>query len=131
MSVSKYWREIPHRYRLEAGQCQNCQYVCFPKRLVCPECGSKDFKNIQLPREGKLITYTIIHIAPSKFTDQVPYAVGIVELNQKVRILCQITDCSLDKIKTGMSLRIEFRRISEEGEAGIINYGYKCVPLFN
>ncbi|MEJ2049805.1 MAG: Zn-ribbon domain-containing OB-fold protein [Calditrichota bacterium] len=129
MSVSKYWREIPHRYRLEAGKCEKCGKIYFPKRLICGECGNSKFKTILLDRQGKLISYTIIHVAPSKFSGQTPYAVGIVELKDGVRLLAQIADCDLKHIKTGMSLRIEFRRISEEGKAGIINYGYKCVPV--
>ena len=83
---------------------------------------------VRLSREGKLITYTIIHIGPSRFADQVPYAVGIVELKEGVRLLAQLADCDLSKLKSGMPMKIEFRRISEEGDAGILNYGYKCVP---
>lgn len=128
MSVSKYWREIPHRYRLEAGRCQKCGKIYFPRRLICADCGSMDFETVHLNRNGKLISYTIIHVAPSKFSGQTPYAVGIVELKNGVRLLAQIADCDLNKLKSGMALRIEFRRISDEGEAGIINYGYKCVP---
>jgi uncharacterized OB-fold protein len=128
MSVSKYWREIPHRYRLEAGKCEKCGKLFFPKRLICDECGSQKMTTIKLSREGKLITYTVIHIGPSQFTDQAPYAVGIVELKEGVRFLTQLADCDLDKLKSGMPMRIEFRRISEQGDAGILNYGYKCVP---
>ena len=83
---------------------------------------------IGLSRDGKLITYTVIHIGPSKFADQVPYAVGIVELKEGVRLLAQLADVDLSRLKVGMPMRIEFRRISEEGDAGILNYGYKCVP---
>ncbi len=128
MSVPSYWREIPHRYRLEAGKCQKCGKVYFPKRLVCAECGGRDFETVKLSREGKLITYTVIHVAPKKFGDQVPYAVGIVELKDQVRMLCQIADCNPKNLQTGMPVKIEFRRIAEEGKAGIINYGYKAVP---
>jgi len=128
MSVSKYWREIPHRYRLEAGKCEKCGKLFFPKRLICDECGNQKMNTIKLSREGKLITYTIIHIGPSQFTDQAPYAVGIVELKEGVRLLTQLADCDLEKLKSGMPMRIEFRRISEQGDAGILNYGYKCVP---
>ena len=129
MSVPKYWREIPHRYRLEAGKCTTCGKISFPDRLVCPDCGGREFETIQLQRQGKLLTYTIIHVGPSRFADQVPYAVGIVELPEGVRLLCQVADCNPEKLQIGMPVRIEFRRISEEGEAGIINYGYKCVPV--
>ena len=128
MSVASYWREIPSRYRLEAAKCTKCGKVQFPARLVCPECKHRDFERINLQRTGKLLTYTVIHVAPSQFTDQVPYAVGIVELDQGVRLLTQIADCPHEKLKTGMALRIEFRRITSDGEAGIIHYGYKCVP---
>lgn len=129
MTVSKYWREMPHRYRLEASKCINCSQVYIPKRQICPSCGHRKFESVNLDREGKLISYTVIHIAPNKFKDQIPYAVGIVELKGGGRLLAQIVDCELSDLKTGMSLKVEFRRVSEEGDAGIINYGYKCVPL--
>lgn len=128
MSVPSYWREMPQRYRLEAARCLNCGKISFPPRKICPNCKERSFETVQLEREGKLLTFTIIRVAPSVFTDQVPYAIGIVELKQNVRILCQIVDCRLDEIKSGMPLSIEFRRVSEDGEAGVIHYGYKAVP---
>lgn len=128
MSVPVYRREIPRRFRLEAGKCVKCGKIYFPTRIVCAECGSREFEKIALSREGKLLTYTVIHVGPQQFKDETPYAIGIVELKEGVRLLSQITDCDLDKMKTGMPLKIEFRKISEEGKAGVINYGYKCVP---
>jgi uncharacterized OB-fold protein len=129
MSVPKYWREMPRRYRMEAGKCGKCGKIYFPARLVCSECGGREFETVVLSREGTLETFTIIHVAPSQFVDQVPYAMGIVRLKEDVGILVQIADCDLKKLTVGMPLKIEFRRISEDGEAGIIHYGYKCVPL--
>lgn len=128
MSVSKSWREMPRRYRLEAGKCKKCGKINFPARLICPECKHREFDTIRLTPEGKILTYTIIYVGPGRFADEVPYAIGIVQLKDKVNIMCQIADCELSRLKTGMPVRIEFRRISEEGEAGVINYGYKCVP---
>ncbi len=128
MSVPVYRREIPRRFRLEAGKCRKCGKIYFPKRRVCAECGSREFEQVVLDRKGKLLTYTVIHVGPQQFKDETPYAIGIVELKEGVRLLSQITDCDLNKIKTGMPLKIEFRKISEEGKAGVINYGYKCVP---
>ena len=129
MPSPRYWREIPQRYRLEAGKCKKCGKVYFPPRIICAECKSQEFETINLQREGKLLTYTIIRVAPSQFVDQTPYAMGIVELNGGVKILSQIADCDLDKLEIGQKVRIEFRKIYQEGEAGIICYGYKCVPV--
>ncbi len=42
--------------------------------------------------------------------------------------MAQIVDVLHDEIKTGMPVRLEFRKIYQEGEAGIICYGHKAVP---
>jgi len=55
-------------------------------------------------------------------------AVGIVELDGGVRILTQIADCEFDKLAIGQRVRLEFRRIQQDGEAGILCYGHKAVP---
>jgi len=129
MSVPAYTRAMPQRYRYEAAKCKNCGKLFFPPRLICDSCQSREFETVTLNREGKLKTYTIIHVAPSQFVDQAPYAIGVVELKDGVSILSQIVDCEFDELKIDMPVRLEFRKISEDGKGGIINYGYKCVPL--
>jgi len=126
---AKYWREIPQRYRLEAGKCKTCGAIYFPPRLVCAKCRSRSFETVRMNDEGALLTFTVIRVGPSQFADQTPYAVGIVELDGGVRITAQIADCDFDKLAIGQRLRIEFRRIRKEGDAGILCYGYKCVPI--
>jgi uncharacterized OB-fold protein len=125
---SKYWREIPQRYRLEAGKCTKCGFVAFPPRLVCPQCGNRKFEKTKLSDSGTILTFTIIRVPPHQFEDQAPYAVGIAELDDGVRLTAQIVDCDSGVLKVGMRVRIEFRKIYEEGEAGVIYYGYKFVP---
>jgi len=126
---ARYWREIPQRYRLEAARCTECGLNTFPPRLICPGCGSTDFEKAKLPDTGTILTYTVIRVAPSQFVDEAPYAVGIVELEGGTRITTQITDIPLDQIAIGQKVKVEFRRIREEGQAGILCYGYKCVPM--
>jgi hypothetical protein len=82
----------------------------------------------KLGDRGKLLTYTVIRVGPSDLCEETPYAVGIAELDGGVRLTAQIADCGFDEIEVGMPVRIEFRKIREEGEAGIICYGYKFVP---
>ncbi|MFH1502141.1 MAG: Zn-ribbon domain-containing OB-fold protein [Candidatus Eisenbacteria bacterium] len=130
MSTSaRYWREIPQRYRLEAAKCSSCGKEFFPPRIVCNGCGGQDFEQTTLPDTGKLVTYTVIRIAPSDLVDQAPYAIGIAELDNGVRMTAQVADVDFDELKVGMPVKIEFRRIREEGEAGILCYGYKFVPV--
>ncbi len=55
MISPKYFREIPQRYRLEAGKCNGCGTAYFPPRLVCPECKSKEFTKINLEQRRHII----------------------------------------------------------------------------
>ena len=130
MSSPKYWREMPQRYRYEAVKCKKCGKVLFPSRLVCPACQAREFENVHINEAGKVETFTVIRVAPAPFIDQAPYTVAIVNLGDGVKILCQIADCEPEELRIGMDVRIEFRKLQQEGEGGILLYGYKCVPEF-
>ena len=127
MSVAKYWREIPKRFRFEANKCKKCGFISFPPRLICPECGSRSFEDYTLKDSGKILTYTVIDVGPTQFADQVPYCVAIVELEDGAKITTQIADYEKGKINIGDKVRLEFRKIQQDGKSGIILYGYKAV----
>jgi uncharacterized OB-fold protein len=125
---SRYWREIPQRYRLEANKCETCDTKFFPPRLLCPQCKRRDLVPVKLAEKGKIITYTIIRVPPHQFVDQAPYAMGVVELDDGVKLTAQIVDCDFEELKVGQRVKVEFRKIFQQGESGIICYGYKFVP---
>jgi len=84
--------------------------------------------DIKLDGKGKIITYSIIHVGPEDFEEQIPYPIAIVELDEGPRITAQIVDCNLNDIKIGMRVESTFRRIQEDGYTGAIYYGYKFKP---
>ncbi|MBI4801500.1 MAG: Zn-ribbon domain-containing OB-fold protein [Elusimicrobia bacterium] len=126
MQPQKYHREIPQRYRLEAGKCKKCGKVFMPPRLICDSCKSEAFEKIRLPDTGKIHTYTVIRVAPSGFTEQVPYVLAVVELGD-TKLTMQITDCDPEAVRIGAGVRVEFRKINEVGKTGVLCYGYKGV----
>jgi uncharacterized OB-fold protein len=129
MNPARYAREMPHRYRMEASKCKGCGEVYFPHRLICRKCGGRKFDTVVLSEHGKLETFTIIHTPASDFKDQSPFALGICKFPEGVKVTAQIVDIELDKIKIGMTLQVEFRRVQTDGHAGILSYGYKFVPV--
>ena len=129
MFAARYWREIPQRYRMEAGKCARCGKVFFPPRLVCDACNSREFEEITLSDEGEIVSYTVIRTPPSGFEDEAPYAMGIIELDGGGRVTAQIVDVPFDQLKIGLRVRLEFRCIQRETESGVIAYGHKAVPL--
>jgi len=129
ISPGRSWREFPQRYRLEAEKCTACGKVHYPPRVACSQCGAKTFETIVLPREGKVVTYTVVRVPPAGFTEQTPLPIALVELADGVRVMVQIGDVGdPDSLEIGMPVRLEFRRISWDGEAGLIFYGHKAVP---
>jgi len=127
--TGRNWREYPQRYRMEAEKCLQCGKIFFPPRLVCNKCSSREFNKIKLSDEGTVKTFTVIRVAPTNFVDEVPYAVGIVELKDGLTTMMQITDCDPEEISIGMQVKVEFRKVQSEGDAGILMYGYKAVPV--
>jgi uncharacterized OB-fold protein len=129
LRVPRFWREIPQHYRLEGVKCLSCGQLYFPPKKVCNKCKSKNFEVISLPRTGKIITYTIIRLAPYTYEIYVPYAVAVIELKNGVKIISQMTDCDLEDLKIGMRVEAVIRKHYTDGENGLIHYGYKFRPL--
>ncbi len=121
----RYNREIPQRYRLEAAKDVEGR-IYFPPRVSYP--GGEKAEPIRLSNRGKVITYTVIHVAPAEYSDLTPYPVGIIELDDGARITAQIADVDPAKVHIGMRVKVEFRLLRAEGEEGLLCYGYKVVP---
>jgi uncharacterized protein len=128
LNPARVAREFPTRYRLEAARCNGCHRAVFPVRTVCPHCRATSFTPMALKPEGTVATYTLMHVPPAAFKLDAPYVLAVVDMADGVRITCQVADVDPDTVKVGMPLRLEFRRLQEDGDAGIIAYGHKAVP---
>ncbi len=125
MSVARFWREQPARYNLWGTKCRECGMIHFPPRDVCPKCKSTKVDKEQLGKNGKIVTYTVIRVAPEGFEKEVPYIMAIIEMKGGSRLTAQIVDADPEDIKIGKKVRAVFRKISEDGCSGVIYYGYK------
>jgi uncharacterized OB-fold protein len=103
----------------------------FPPRDVDPETGDTEREMVVLPETGKIVTYTVIRIAPSQWGDMSPYALAVAELSDGTRVMAQVTDCNVEDVKIGMEVRLEFRKIQSEGHHAVLSYGYKFVPKWH
>ncbi|MDP2359911.1 MAG: Zn-ribbon domain-containing OB-fold protein [bacterium] len=127
--TARVWREQPQRYRLRANRCRETGEICFPPRLVVPGNLRPTFDEIHLEGQGRVLTFTVIRVPPSPFSDLAPYALAVIETTEGGRLTAQVTDCDLTDVSIGMLVRFEFRRIYEDNSASVIYYGYKAVPM--
>ena len=131
MAIPRFWREISSRYNFIGSKCGSCGAIDFPPRAVCPRCGRRSIgkmERMKLGGRGKIVTYTIVHDAPKAFDMMKPYVLAIVELDEGLRVTSTVIDVEPDQVKIGMRVESAFRKLGEEGEAGVIHYGYKFRP---
>ena len=106
-TIEQFYKFLEER-KIMAAKCQKCGSKFVPPRPMCTNCFSKELDWVQLETRGKLLTYTIIHVAPEQFQSIVPYAYGIVELEDRLRLPGIIRGIDHEKIKVGIELEVDF-----------------------
>jgi len=106
-TIEQFYKHI-NQGKLLGGKCRKCGKIHLPPRPLCDNCFSKDFEWTEIPTKAKLLTYTVIHIAPTQFQSMAPYAMGIVQLADELRIPGMIRGVPLEQIRIGMDLAIDF-----------------------
>ena len=114
------WRHIQQRYNLIGSKCNTCGELFFPSRVVCP-----NLEPFQFSGKGKIFTYSVIRSAPDDFKKVAPYAVAVIELEEGAKLTAQLVDCDVDNLEIGDPVEMVFRKIREDGEDGVISYGFK------
>ena len=82
-------------------------------------------RQFQFSGKGKIFTYSVIRSAPDDFKKVAPYAVAVIELEEGAKLTAQLVDCDVDNLEIGDPVEMVFRKIREDGEDGVISYGFK------
>jgi uncharacterized protein len=121
-SVPMSWRMAKNRYGIIGSRCEK-GHLHFPPRMLCNICGGKT-SPFQFNGQGEILSYTIIHTAPEGFEKMSPYAIALVKLDEGVIISSQVVG-DINKVSIGERVQSVFRKLFEDGETGVINYGFK------
>ncbi|RLI52763.1 MAG: DNA-binding protein, partial [Candidatus Thorarchaeota archaeon] len=76
-TVDQYLKNIEEGH-FKAYKCADCGMIIAPPSGTCYGCGSSNMEWAEVSGKGKLISFTVIHIAPDAFVEEVPYFVAIV-----------------------------------------------------
>ncbi|MCJ7488921.1 MAG: Zn-ribbon domain-containing OB-fold protein [Thermoplasmata archaeon] len=131
-SAPRYWRENPSRYNMVGFKCNNCGKFYFPPRIICPLCHRKSVgktEPVKMKGTGAIFSFTEVHEGMDEHNLQKPYILAMVELDEGAKVTGQVIDCDASDLSIGTRVRATLRKLSEEGSAGVIHYGYKFVPL--
>jgi len=78
--------------------------------------------------KGRVYSFSTVYDPPERFEDYVPYTVAIIELEEGPLVTARLTDVDNNGVYIGMPVEMVTRILSEDGERGLINYGYNFRP---
>ncbi|HVU11873.1 MAG TPA: OB-fold domain-containing protein [Phototrophicaceae bacterium] len=73
---------------------------------------------------GEIFSFTTVQEPPEGFEGQAPYVIGLIRLDEGPVITAQITDLD-GPPQIGDKVEMVTRKLTAEGERGMIVYGYK------
>ncbi len=82
---------------------------------------------VEMPKTGKLISYTFLYESMTGFEEIIPLPIGLIELDNGVRLISQIADSNQGELGIGDRVTAVFRKIKSNGAGGILFYGYKFI----
>jgi uncharacterized OB-fold protein len=109
---------------LLAGRCGACGTLRFPAADVCPACQATGCEPVPLSRTGTVFTFTVVHAAPPGYLGETPYAYGVVELPEGLRVTATLLAHELERISIGDACTFELLTLSN-GKAPLLSYAYR------
>jgi hydroxymethylglutaryl-CoA synthase len=128
-SLITRWRDRKRVAALYGVRCKSCgtpQLHPIGQAIrVCSMCQAKDtFEEYRFSdKKGKLFSYAIDQLQPTK---NPPGLNGVVDFDEGGRLICELTDYDLDKVRVGMPVEMTYRKMSQ-GQ-GLVNYFWKAKP---
>lgn len=105
-NTQEFWNSLKHG-KLSIQKCQDCDSFQHPPGVRCIKCRSKNLIWEKVSGRGKLYSHCRVHYPqPPAFSE--PPIVALVELEEGVRIVSNLTDCPLEQIQIGMDLEVWF-----------------------
>jgi uncharacterized OB-fold protein len=108
--TAPFW-EAARQGRLKIQRCESCGRPVFYPRSVCPNCLSSELEWIDCSGRGAVYSFTVVHRTSEEFRDQVPFTVGLIELEEGVRLMARL---DVAEPAVGMPVEVWFERVSDE-----------------
>jgi hypothetical protein len=102
--------------KIMATICKKCKKKYYPPRADCSGCMGSEMEWKPLRGEGSLVTFTKIYVPPDHFAVQQPLMpfssiqfepcpIGIIEVEEGLKVMGWIPKVDLKKIRVGMKMK--------------------------
>jgi uncharacterized OB-fold protein len=113
-----FWQGVAE-HRLLIQRCTDCGTLRHPWLPGCNACGCLDWDTVEASGEGTVYSYVVMHHPPFPAFDP-PYAVGLIELAEGVRLVSNVAGVPYDKVRIGLPVRAEFRTYEDADGALVL-----------
>ena len=101
--------------KLVMPECTSCGYLQWPPERVCPQCQQRGRHWRDVPTVGTVWSYAVYHRAlDPAFGDQVPYVVGLIEVDDIDRKMYGLMLNTEDDLTIGARVRAVFVPANDE-----------------
>jgi len=126
-TIQRVWRLKNTLLNLLASRCSVCGHVTYPPKMRCPVCGSRELREESLPREGEVLSYTIIRVPAKGFEDFTPLIIALIKLGD-AKVLAEVVDVKPEEVSVGMRVVATVRKTAQTIDGGV-PYVIKFKPL--
>jgi uncharacterized OB-fold protein len=93
--------------RLTTTQCQDCEQITWPPKIICNECMSDNLKWVDFPPTGKIYAFTIQQAGIPPGFDS-PLVTALIDFDNGVRVISVLVDTDPAQVTVGadVSLRV-------------------------
>jgi len=103
------------RGELRFQRCSDCGRWRHVPRDMCAECGSWSWEWARSSGRGRVFSWTVVVRAlHPAFQASCPYAPVVIEMEEGVRILSEMTDCAPDELEIDLPVEVVFEDVSED-----------------
>lgn len=102
------------RHELRFQRCSQCRTWRHQPREVCHVCASSEYTWERSAGIGRLYSWTVTYRAPHPgFADAVPYISAIVELDEGVRMVADLTGVGPEGLAAGLRVAVWFDDVDQ------------------
>ena len=91
------------------------EFFFYPRALSPGEDMSDDIEWVESEGRGKVWTFSIHHMGPSKaYKGEPPYVVALIEMEEGVKMMSNVVDIDPHEVSIGMDVQVVFDDVTDE-----------------
>ena len=110
-----YWDACKKHELLIPKSKETGELFFYPRAMSPGDDMSEDIEWVKSKGKGKIWTFSVHHMGPSKaYKGDPPHVVALVEMEEGVKMMTNIVDCDPKDVEIGMDVEVVFDDVTEE-----------------